>query len=178
MNNTNFLDNLQAYNTCYGNETRLDMLRELANAGIDFFYRGYGVPTSLPPDINGLPRTQLSSLETYETQLSVPPGCLITALSAYSEQTAGFSIQIVDAASGISVFSTQDIRSNLLGTYQGVAEDVPAGPTLIKVPLFVLDKGLLQITLKNLATVANMVQLYIETAVPNTRGNTNRKEVN
>lgn len=177
MSNTAFLDSLQAYNTCEGNRSRLDMLVTLADAGIDYYWKGYGIPQNLPPAIDGVPRTQLNSLETYEVQFSVPPGSTLTAVSAYSEQAAGFSIQVVDAASGVAIFNTQDIRNLLIGTYEGVTEDVPAGPSFVPAPCFFLDRGLVQVTLKNLAIVPNLVQILLEFAIPNTAANSNRKQV-
>lgn len=175
--NTSYLDNLQAYNTCPGNYARLDLARDIYQAGIDFYYKGYAVPSSLPANISNLPRTQLNSLETYTEQISVPPGSIITAVSAWTEQPAGFTVQILDISSGVSVYNTQDIRASLLGNFEGVGQDQPAGPSWVATPLFVLDKGQLKVTLKNLAVVSNMVQLFLEFAIPNTQTNTNRKEV-
>lgn len=177
MSNLAYLDNLQAYNTYYGNIQSLDLLRQLGEAGTDYYYKGFGVPNGLPNDIDNLPRTRLNPLETYEVQISIPPGTIVTQVSVYSEQSQGFSLQIIDPTSGVNIWNTQDIRSHLLGNFTGVDTDVPAGPSIVKFPWFVLKRGMLTVVLRNLSTSANLVQVYLECAVPNTKEDTNRQTI-
>lgn len=176
MEITTYLDNLQAYNTNEGQRSRLDTLYAIQSAQTDYYYKGQAVPLTLSPGIDGLPRTQLNPLETYDVQFSVPPGSILTQLTAYSQQPEGFSVQITDAASGVSVFNTQDIRSLLIGNYENLTVDDPKGPSLFNAPLFFLNKGQVKVVLKNLSTAPNLVQLYMEFAIPNTKLNNNRSE--
>lgn len=161
-----FLQKLQAYNLNGGLIRSLDIMERIAVAAEDYFYKGYPLPGS---DID-----RLDPLATYEAQVDVAPGSWLTAVSAYSEQPEGFVLQAVEVSSQAEFYTGLSMRSTCLGNFSNNALDTPMGPTIIESPMIVLNKGRINIEIKNMSPLSNRVQVLFEFAIPNMSGNTGR----
>lgn len=172
---TAFLDALQAYNTNAGEIDRLDPLRDFTEALSDYYYKGWVSPSKDPSLLgNGY---SLDPLQTFEEVLSIPPNTYLTMLSSYSSQDAGFAWQIEEVESQSNLSLNLSSRNYSAGNYQDVDTDVPKGPMILGPSFIVGARGLLKVTLINLSTSANYVQLFIETAVPTTNATMQRVAV-
>ena len=162
---TDFIDQLQAYNTCQGEVRRIEMLRDLCQTMGDYYWQGVVSPSKNPSVTNGI---RLDAYQTFEEQLQFPVGTLIYAISTYSEQPEGFVLQMDEVTSESHVFQNMMPRAKGFGNYDsnGLVKDVPLGPTILNEGVIVLQKQKIGITLKNLSTSANMVQVFIECAIP------------
>ena len=119
------------------------------------------------PFIFALPEDAAHTLDargTYDGRLSVLPGSYITHITAASAQAAGMRVQITDLGTNATLFSKPLQYQNMSG--QGSASGVTTPCYFLPIPKLVLEPGIIQISIQNLATVPNIVQVCLFVAQP------------
>lgn len=97
---------------------------------------------------------------TYQARVSLPARSYLWALAGYSEQAAGFELQITDLGTRAVLFSSRVNFNNATG--QGTTPEGISFPLYIPPkPHLVLEPGQLSVEIRNLAAVANQIQLVL-----------------
>lgn len=156
MRNPTYLDAVAIYRGRFAGCSPTDELRRLA-ASKNYHWRAL-----VSPDVT---RQTVPSQGTIEDQFTVAPGSFITAISGYSAQAAGFTIQVTDAGSGQKI---AQIPITFLAGFGGAnaTSKFPNRPLPMYLPsLFpVSQKGLVLVSIVNTATVANALAVCIQIA--------------
>lgn len=126
----------------------LAAVRGLTAAG-GFYPNAYPMPDE--------PNQELPAGAPIEIKLSVPVGSWIWAFAATSSQAAGFEAQVVDLRQGAPLWGTPANWQNVSG--QGTTAGITFPLWILPAPRLVIEPGLLSVKMRNLATVANRVQL-------------------
>jgi hypothetical protein len=117
-------------------------------------YEGFYI--AFPPQ----PDEQLAARGNWTGRFSVTPNTYILGFAAYSQQAAGFKLQLTDLGTNDPFFSKPVDYRNVTGQGGGV----PANRVFyLPKPRLILEPGLLSAQLTNLAIVANTVQLVLYT---------------
>lgn len=127
----------------------------------DFFNEG-----PWRPHLVCLPEQSMEVLgagATTEALVVTAPGSWLTALSGSSSNAAGFRVQIVEAETRESLFSTPVLFSNVTGQDSGTGFTQPLH--LFRDPWLTLS-GRIRVQMRNLAGTSNTVQLVLWMAVP------------
>lgn len=177
-----FIDTLPAYDTCEGSIKRIDLMRDIQIAWESYYYKGYPVPSVDPSQQdNG---NRMDPLQTYDFTLTIPMGSYLTAISQYSEQPEGFALQLKEVSSESNLFLNLAPRNSLYGnfTVSDPASDalevtIPVGPTIIGYNAIILQQEKLNVSLKNLSTNANLIQVFLEFAIPISKSTMSREIV-
>jgi hypothetical protein len=171
-----YIESLPAYDTCSGNIDRIQFAVDLTKVQSDYYYKGWASPIVNPSTQGNADR--MDPLQTFEEVISIPPGSFLVALSAYSEQENrkfAWNIEEVESQSMLSLNNSSMAQN--LGNFEGVAVDTPRGPSW-SWPYFVVGaRGLIKVTLINLSTSANRIQLFMEFAVPTNSATMQRTSV-
>lgn len=166
------LNSLPLYDTCEGNDSQLDLARELILSN-NYYYQGVPVPV--------IPDGQLFSIDSYATfsgTITVPAYSFLVSLTHYTNQPEGFKISVYDKGAKTNLFYNgyaQDITASspmgvtgpVVGTSSQVKEIQQAlGPRFITSPMIVLPPGTLQIEIVNLSPNQNLCQVLFNFAIP------------
>jgi len=119
------------------------------------------------PFVFALPEDSRHTLDargTYDGRLSMLPGTFITHITASSSEAAGMKVQITDLGTNATLFAKPIQYQNMSG--QGSASGVSTPVFLLPVPKLVIEPGLISISIQNLATVPNLVQVCLFVAQP------------
>ncbi|MBZ5580895.1 MAG: hypothetical protein LAQ30_01595 [Acidobacteriia bacterium] len=110
---------------------------------------------------------------TLETRLNVPVGSLLWALSGTSKAAAGFSVQLTDQGSQKPLFSQATDYRNVTGqgslSYKdcsGAVHTTASPLHILAKPMVVLAPGAVDVQITNLAAAANLLQLCLHFACP------------
>lgn len=132
--------------------------REIWNAP-DYSPRWFVIPEP--------PRQTLQKSQLYEARLSLLPKSFILGISTYSQQSAGFTIQITDLGTRYDFFSNPVFHSAVSEGTTATPEGVQLPVHYLAWPRLVLDPGILSVTLRNLdPTNTNQVQVVLHVAEP------------
>jgi hypothetical protein len=109
--------------------------------------------------------SQMPAGATVEIRLSVPVGTYLLGLTGSSSDAAGFEVQITDARHGAPLWSAPVDWRN--ATSQAAGPGNAEFPMMmLDAPRLVIEPGLLNIRIRNLATTSNSVQLILFCAEP------------
>lgn len=109
------------------------------------------------PEANASPLAANGGLSV---RLSLPVGSSVWAFSGWSQQSAGFDVQITDLTYNAPFWPTPMFWKNL--TQQGATPEGINTPLMVlPEPRLVIEPGALDIQIRNLATVSNRVELVI-----------------
>lgn len=115
----------------------------------------------------------IASKATLEDRTTVPVGSLLWAISAVSDQAAGFSLQITDVTTKKPLFNQLVHAENASGHGSVTVLDSGGGDQVIATPLHVLPKplvimppGLVGVQITNLAVAVNTLQLCLHFICP------------
>ena len=103
------------------------------------------------------PNQTLPAGAPIEIKLSLPVGSWLWAFAATASDSAGFETQVIDLREGAPLWGTPADWRNVSG--QGTTEGITFPLWILPAPRLVIEPGLLSVKLRNLATVANTVQL-------------------
>ncbi len=134
----------------------LEALRTLREAA------GYSPSLHLVPDASN---TAVVPRGRFELRISLPVQSYVWALAAYSEQAAGFRIQIVDLGTGQKWFS-QPIPNAMAGGEATTPEGISSPLYVLPKPMLVIEPALLSVQIENLADVLNTVQVVLFVVEP------------
>ncbi len=155
MRNPSVFGAAAIYRGRFAGHSPIDNLRRIAGA------RGYHWRAVVAPDSS---RQLVAARATVEDQFSVNPGSIITAISGYSAQAAGFTFQLVDKGSGLTIASAP------VGFAAGTGGKAPGPFPNNPLPLYLTDllplsaPGLVLVSVVNQATVANQLAVCIQIA--------------
>lgn len=101
-------------------------------------------------------------------RLSVPVGSYVWGFSGWTQQAAGFDVQITDHSYNNTWWPAPIRWDNL--TQQGATpEGIQTPLFILPEPRLVIDPGALDIQIRNLAAVPNQVQLVVFVVQPETQ---------
>lgn len=108
---------------------------------------------------------QMPAGATVEIRLSVPVGTYLLGVSGSSSQAAGFELQITDTRHNAPLWSAPANWKN--ATSQTTGPGNAEFPLVwLESPRLVIEPGLLDVRIRNLATVTNTIQVILFTAEP------------
>lgn len=172
---TAWLDSLPAYNPNPLSEQMLDSLRKIQESG-SYYFQANGVPD---PD-----HMVVAAFDSFEDEISVPPGSILTMVTAYSATSAqgiddGFKAQIYDKGSKTTLFAATFGKNQAI--FDNIGLDIYGnpymGPHILASPFVVLWPGQVNIEIRNMASVANTIQLALFFAIPVTQKSIGNLEV-
>lgn len=167
-----FIQKLNAYDSCKGTDEMLDLMREVQTSG-NYYWQGVVFPGS--SDLS------VASQTTVNGTIQVPPGSYITGINYYSSNNAGIKFKLYDKGTKASIFYGDYALDRLVASnmqiHYGQGSDFPPsdlgsnldnpfGTGLLMNPLIVTPPGILGWEIVNLATAANTVQVLLCVAVP------------
>lgn len=136
-----------------GRQNTADILRPFAWSG--YVWRGLAVPRAVELPVAA--RVQI------ERRVQVPAGSYLLAFSGFSDQAAGYKFRIYDI--GAQQNALGDIPDDLRSGAQD-GSDTDGVLHVLTEPYVIVEPGLLQVTLTNLATAAADMALVLHFAVP------------
>lgn len=115
---------------------------------------------------------------TYEHKFAVPPGSLITGFSGSSVQPEGCTVQLLDAGTGAQMFDKPVDLANATGqgypggiaNGAGVVQQIKLPLALLARPRVVVEPGWLKLQIRNLAPLANDIQVCMWVVTPPAEG--------
>lgn len=128
---------------------QLDLMRDSAALWVPRF-------AAVPDDSN----VSIPARRTWEGSLSLPPGSIVWAIKASSQDVAGVRLQVTDVGTGERWFA-QPVRIDPVS-----GDAIPNQPWILPEPRLLADPGLLTVQVSNLAAVANSAQVVIYYATP------------
>jgi hypothetical protein len=99
-------------------------------------------------------------------RMQLPPGAWLVGWSAYSQQAAGIQFRVFDEGRGRVALAGKSMRNAIA---QDNNDTDPALPYFLDQPYYVVTPGWLQITVTNIASVANDAQVALYFAIPRRR---------
>lgn len=126
----------------------LDLLRQA---------EGYKPRFACVPDESNI---SVPARKQFEGQLWIQPGSIIHSIACTSQQADGFRLQILDAATGERFFATPQ-------RFDPLASDTFRNQrAILAQPRLVLEPGLFNVTVTNLSSSDNQIQVTIFYAIP------------
>ena len=125
-----------------------------------FFLAGYFLKMLTVPKTSDLP---LGAYEQEEDNIIVPFGSYLLGFSGASAQSAGARFSVYDI--GMKTFAITDEWDNF-NTGAGLPSDADNQYLILSTPYLVLEPGLLQVRVANLASVSADLQLLLFFACP------------
>lgn len=108
---------------------------------------------------------QMPAGATVEIRLSVPVGTYLLGVAGSSSQAAGFELQITDTRHNAPLWSAPANWQN--ATSQAAGPGNAEFPLVwLDAPRLIIEPGLLDVRLRNLATATNTIQAVLFTAEP------------
>lgn len=109
----------------------------------------------------------LLARQQVEDRIQVPPGSWLIAVSAYSQQAAGFRYSVFDEGRKRLALGDQWMQN--VATAQDNTDTDPALPAILPAPYYVVSPGWLQLRIVNSSAAANDAQVLLYFAVPTFR---------
>jgi hypothetical protein len=153
-----WLQSLPAYNQSAGPDSLLDLARLLQESGA-FYWKGWCLPTGTD--------TTFAALTSFETSLQVEPGSLLIHVGGFSDNAAGFKLQIFERGAKQYLFHRTFCFNTLVAPdmRDPTGTSLPFGPFFLSSPVAILHPGELTLEITNLATVQATIQVLLGIAV-------------